>query len=342
MPAKWKVLINEPWDTTLETHKALEEAGCELTLGVPNWETTRPCYDEDQLTEMARGADAIMGASRERYTRRLFDACPSLRILSKYGIGTEKIDVEAATEAGVLVGYTPVPENVESVCEYTLCLILNLVKKLDPSRRFMQEGGWRGAEWLPANLSALTVGIVGFGRIGRAVARKLVGWAGSVLVHDPWVQDEVFRAAGVESSHLEALLQRSDVVTLHVVVTPETRGLINERALRRMKPTAYLVNTSRGEAVDEEALVRALREGWIAGAALDVFRQEPPRMDHPLRSLSNAVLTPHFAWRTESSLRSMVWAATENLLAALRGEVPLYLKNPGALPHWRERFHLPG
>ncbi len=149
MPAKWKVLINEPWDTTLETHQVLEDAGCELILGVPNWETTRPCYDEDQLAEMARDADAVMGASRERYTRKLFESCPNLRTLSKYGIGTEKIDVDAATEAGVLVGYTPVPENVESVCEYTLTLMLNLVKRLDPSRDFLRAGGWRGPVGCP-------------------------------------------------------------------------------------------------------------------------------------------------------------------------------------------------
>jgi phosphoglycerate dehydrogenase-like enzyme len=109
-----------------------------------------------------------------------------------------------------------------------------------------------------------------------------------------------------------------------------------------MKPTAYLVNTSRGEVVDEDAVVRALRQGWIAGAALDVFRREPPAMDHPLRSLPNAVLTPHFAWLTEGALRSMVRAAAENLLAALRGEVPRHLKNLEALPRWRERFGIPG
>jgi phosphoglycerate dehydrogenase-like enzyme len=338
---KWKVLINEPWDTTLETHQALKDAGCELILGVPNWETTRPCYDEDQLAEMARDADAVMGASRERYTRKLFESCPKLRILSKYGIGTEKIDIPAATEAGVLVGYTPVPENVESVTEYTLTLILNLVKKLDASRRFMQEGGWRGADWKPSNLSALTVGIVGFGRIGQSIAQRLTGWAQQVIAHDPHVPDEVFRDTGVERASLESLLERADVVTLHLIVTDETRNLIGERALQQMKPTAYLVNTSRGEVIDEEALVRALQEGWIAGAALDVFKQEPPAMEHPLRSLPNALLTPHFAWLTESTLRSMVWAATENLLAALRGETPRYLKNPEALPRWRERFSLP-
>ncbi len=342
MPAKWKVLINEPWDTTLETHQALENAGCELILGVPNWETTRPCYDEDQLAEMARDADAVMGASRERYTRKLFESCPNLRTLSKYGIGTEKIDVDAATEAGVLVGYTPVPENVESVCEYTLTLMLNLVKRLDPSRDFLRAGGWRGAGWMPAALGDLTVGIVGFGRIGQALAQRLTGWAGCLMAHDPFVPEDVFRAAGVEAAGLDALLERSDVVTLHLVVTPETRDLIGEEALRRMKPTAYLVNTSRGEVVDEDAVVRALREGWIAGAALDVFRREPPAMDHPLRSLTNAVLTPHFAWLTEGALRSMVRAAAENLLAALRGEVPRYLKNPEALPRWRERFGIPG
>ena len=342
MSEPWKVVINEPWDTTLETHRALEEAGCELVLGIPNWETTNPCYDEDQLLEMARDADAIMGASRERYTGKLFASCPRLRILSKYGIGTETIDVDAASRAGVLVGYTPVPENVESVCEYALTLILSLVKKLDASREFMRGGGWRETDLMPANLSALTVGILGFGRIGRAVAARLAGWARSVQAHDPYVSEAVFREAGVERVDLDALLESSDVLTLHTVVTDETRGLIGERALRRMKPTAYLINTSRGELLDEGAVVRALREGWIAGAALDVFRREPPPMDHPLRSLPAALLTPHFAWRTESALRSMVWAATENLLSALGGEVPRYLKNPDSLPRWRERFSIPG
>ena len=339
---QWKVVITEPWDKTLETHRFLERAGCDLILGTSNWESADPCYDEDQLVEMAHDADAIMGASRERYTRKLIESCPRIRILSKYGIGTESIDVNAATEAGVLVSYTPVSENVESVCEYTLTLILALAKKLIPSQEFMQAGGWRGTDLMPTNLSALTVGILGFGRIGQAVAGKLVGWAGMVQAHDPYVPENIFQKIGVKRVNFNTLFESSDVLTLHAVVNNETRGLVGEQALRRMKPTAYLINTSRGALLDEEAIIRALREERITGAALDVFCHEPLPMEHPLRFLSNALLTPHFAWRTESTLRSMVWAAAENLLAALQGEIPRYLKNPESLPFWRERFSASG
>lgn len=341
-PRRWKVFINEPWDPTLESHRLLEEAGCELLLGPPNWETTLPSFTEEELIRAAREADAIMGASRERYTRRLFEETPRLRILSKYGIGVEKIDVEAATRCGVLVGYTPVEENVEAVCEFTLALLLSLVKLLKPSEAYLRAGGWRGTGLMPAALGGLTVGIVGLGRIGRAVAARICGWVGRLLAFDPYQPREVFDAARAKAVSLEELLQASDVVTLHAAATPETRHLIGERELSLMKKTAYLINTSRGDLIDEPALARALKEGSLAGAALDVFEKEPPPEDHPFRSLDNAILTPHFAWRTSASFRAIVRTATENLLSALRGEVPRYLRNPEALPAWRRRWGLSG
>jgi D-3-phosphoglycerate dehydrogenase len=182
-----------------------------------------------------------------------------------------------------------------------------------------------------------TVGLVGMGRIGRGVVERLSGFGVKILAFDPYVKQEAV-PPGVTMVDLDRLLRSSDIVSLLVSITPESRGMIGDRQLRLMKPTAYLINTSRGEAVDESALYRALKEKRIAGAALDTFVVEPLPAASPLRTLDNVILTPHMVGHTQDVFASFPTAAVENITRILRGEPPLYCKNPEIIPAWRKRL----
>ena len=333
-----RIFVNEVIDFIGDSHRLLEESGHEISYGRPTWvEPSRP-MTEDEMIEASQEMDAIMGASRERYTRRFMEACPRIRVISKYGIGTEKIDVAAASQLGILVTNTPVPENYHSVAEHTIALILASRRRLKAMEKFMLAGGWRGPETPVDDLEGTTVGLIGFGRIAREVASRLAPWGVHLVAYDPYLEPEAGRRLGVRLVSLEELLETSDVVSVHTVVTDETRKLLDDARLRLMKPSAHLVNTSRGEIIDEAALYAALTEGRLAGAALDVFDPEPPRPDSPLLSLDSVIVSPHVAGFSRRTLRAITVAATENLLAALQGEAPKYTKNPDVLPAWRERL----
>jgi phosphoglycerate dehydrogenase-like enzyme len=182
-----------------------------------------------------------------------------------------------------------------------------------------------------------TIGLIGMGRTARGVVERLAGWDVRLQAHDPYVALEV-APAGVRMVDLPTLLRTSDVVSVHVTLTSETRHMLGEAELRLMQPHAYLVNTARGGAIDEQALYRVLRDGVIAGAALDVFEEEPLALESPLRTLDNVILTPHMIGHSRELMAALPPAAAENVLRALRGEPPLYVKNPEVLPAWRQRL----
>jgi phosphoglycerate dehydrogenase-like enzyme len=207
-------------------------------------------------------------------------------------------------------------------------------------QRRLREGGWKDEDILGNMIAGQTVGIVGLGRVEANVARRLTGWEVRLLAADPYVEPAIAHAVGAKLVDLDTLVRESDVVTVHVVLTAETRHIIDEARLRAMKPTAYLVNTSRAGAVDTAALVRAIEEGWIAGAALDVYEDEPLGPDSALRQLNpeRVILTPHAIGNNVASHHTGTKMAIESVLQALRGEVPRYLKNPGVVERWRERF----
>jgi len=301
------------------------------------WDEPDRRYAEAELVDLCRGARAVMGASRERFRRGFFESMPDLVVLSKYGIGTERIDVASATQLGILVTHTPVDENVHAVAEHTVLLMLCLLRRLKPMERVLRDGGWRGPATVIDDLRGKVIGIVGFGRIGRQVRRVLDPWGAEFVASDPFTDPAVAMAAGVKLVSLRDLLAQADVVSVHVTATPETRGMIGRQQLAWMKPTAYIVNTSRGDVLDEEALFEALSAGRLAGAALDVFQREPPDVTHPLFSLPNVIATPHVAGFSREVLLAIAEAGAENVLAALRGEVPPYVKNPEVLPQWRGR-----
>lgn len=304
------------------------ERGVQVTLGAPLASTglMRRKLAEPALIQAARGHRAVLGASGARFTRGVFESLPELRFIAKLGIGTELIDLDAATEHGVMVTNTPVHSEVVLVAEHTVALILGLQKRLH-----LYAGGWlRAGRWKdPAAMSAAirgaTVGIIGFGQIGRSVAERLRPWGATLLATDVREPEPL---EGVTFVDFDTLLRRSDVVTLHTPGRPMgSPALIDERALDLMKPSAVLINTARGNLVDTSALVARLAGGGLAGAGLDVFNPEPPEPEAPLLQLPNVLLTPHVAAWNPGLRKEMAQMAFENLWSMFEGRVPPHLVN---------------
>lgn len=313
-------------------------AGHEVRFGRP-FTAAADEYSEDELVAMVADVHALMVGSRERFTRRVLSAGKNLHTLAKLGIGVERIDVAAASDLGILVSNTPIPENYLTVAEYAVAALLTLAKRFKLADQHAREGKWRSV--MTTLVRGKTVGIVGFGRIGSTVAELLAPFGVTRLAHDPAVGAERITSKGVEPVGLDELLARSDFVTLHAVVTDRNRNLLGERELGLMKPTAYLINTARGALIDEAALNRALRAGRIAGAALDVFEPEPPRPDNPLLDQAlydKTLFSPHTAGFVREGLELMPRVQLDNCLAALSGERPTYVVNEGALARWQERY----
>jgi phosphoglycerate dehydrogenase-like enzyme len=275
-------------------------------------------------------------------------ASDRLRIVAKYTIGVDDVDVEAATELGILVTHSPTESNWGGVAEGTLTAMLTMLKKVrERDRHLKEQGGWRDSKLQGTYLGSrgdgyrgLTVGLIGLGRVGSRVATLLRPWNMRILATDPYVPEAKFAEHGVTRVDLPTLLRESDIVSLHVVLTRETRHLIGAPQLALMKPTAILINTARGPCVQEGALIEALLRDQIAGAAMDVFEQEPLSLDSPLRNLGDKVLlSPHMvSSNVGSGLGPGIRWSTESVLRALRGEVPDNVYNTEVIPRWEKRF----
>ena len=275
------------------------------------------------------------------------DRLPDLRIISKYSIGVEDVDIAAATDRGVLVTHCPTEANWGGVAEGTLAFMLTLLKRVRERDGRVKAGGWRDNALLGTYLGrredgypGLTVGIVGLGRCGSRVAELLAPWRVRLLACDPYVEDEKFERHGTARVELTQLLRESDVVTLHVTLTEETRGFIGPRELEAMKCNAILINTCRGAVLDLNALCDALEDGRIAGAALDVLPEEPPGEDARILSLGDRVLLcPHMVSANHpGTLQPAIPWATEATLNALRSQIPEHVHNVEAIPGWLSRF----
>jgi D-3-phosphoglycerate dehydrogenase / 2-oxoglutarate reductase len=311
-----RVLIYERIDPTDESTTWLREQGVEVVLGQPMWEKGFKPYSEDDIIAAAQGFEAVMGASGAHFPRRVLDALPKLKYISKFGVGYENIDIPAATEKGILVSNTPVDTQAVPVSEHAIAMMLALNKRLTEwTPSFMAQGGWRG-DIFASIVADSTIGIVGMGRIGAGVAKRLAGWDVKILGFDPFLKEAPH---GVELCSLERLLAESDVVTLHAAPSPENRKLIDANALARMKPSAVLINTGRAWLVDYPALRSALQEGRIAGAGLDVFETEPPDPLDPLFQMKNVVVSPHSAAWTLPGLKNMGSYGARNLWAMISG-----------------------
>jgi glyoxylate reductase len=262
-----------------------------------------------ELLARAPELEGLLSLLTDPVDAELIEAAPRLRAISNYAVGVDNVDVEAATARGIPVGNTP-DVLTESTADLALALLLGIARRLAEGEAFVRAGEWRTWEpglMLGRDLHGATVGIVGYGRIGQAVGRRLEGFGCELLTAN-------------RPAELEDLLDRSDFVTLHCPLTPATRGLIDQAALRRMKPTAYLVNTARGPIVDTDALVRALHAGELAGAALDVTDPEPLPAGHPLLDAPNLLVVPHVGSATVATRERMANMAVDNLLAGLAGE----------------------
>ncbi len=274
--------------------------------------------DEERLIELVKDVEAIIVRSKPKVSRRVIEAAPKLRVIGRAGVGLDTIDLDAARERGIKVVNSPAASS-RSVAELAIALIFNVARKMAFADRKMREGVWAKKQCEGTELEGKTLGVVGFGRIGYQIAKIAKAIGMNVLLYDPYPNEERAKEVGGTFVSLEDLLKESDVVTLHVPLVDATYHLINEERLKLMKPTAILINAARGAVVDNAALVKALQEGWIAGAGLDVYEEEPLPKDHPLTKLDNVVLTPHIGASTvEAQMRAGVQVA-EQIVEILKG-----------------------
>jgi len=274
-------------------------------------------------SEVARLLPGIDGyiAGLDTINRAALESADRLKVIARYGTGVDNVDLEAAREKGIIVTNTP-GANAASVAELALGLMLALARQIPEAAAATHEGKW--PRLAGSSLEGKTVGIIGLGAIGRHLARRLEGFDCRILAHDPIADTEFARLHHIELHPLDEVLRQADFVSLNVPLTPETRRIVDSGFLATMKPGAYLVNTARGEVVDESALLEALRSGHLRGAALDAFSCEPPDPNHPLLSLPQVIATPHIGAQTDGATNNMGRMALRDCLAVLRGDMPLH------------------
>ena len=320
---------------TVAVTRVIPDAGLRLlreAADVRLWEDELPPSPE-RLAELLRGCAGALTLLTDQIDGEVLDREPQLKVISNFAVGYDNVDVPAATERGVAVCNTP-GVLTETTADFAWALLMAAARRVVEGADYVRAGKWK--TWGPTlllgrDLTGATLGIVGFGRIGREVAKRARGFDMRVLAYDAHQDEAAARELGAAYVPLDDLLRESDFVTLHVALTPETSKMIGARELGLMKPEAILVNAARGPVVDTDALVAALRDGTIGGAALDVTDPEPLPADHPLIALPNALVVPHMASATVATRDRMAELAAHNLLAVLRGEHPPGIVNPEAL-----------
>jgi len=274
----------------------LSAAGIQMLRSVPSLDVVETAgKGPEALHDALVDAVALIVRSETKVTADLMAKGQKLRVIARAGIGTDNIDLEEATRRGIPVLTAP-GANSTSAAEHTFALLLALLRKVPAAAALLAAGKWDRKPFQGTELRGKTLGVLGLGRIGSEVARRARGFNMRVLAYDPFISAEAAQALGVELVDLPELYPQADFITIHTPLNDETRHLVNRRTLSLMKPTAYLVNTSRGPMVDHEALAEALRGKKIAGAGIDVYDTEPPESTYPLLGLENAILTPHLSW----------------------------------------------
>ena len=304
-----------------------EAAGFEVVEGV--------CRSEDDMIDLLKDADGAQVGTMPLTSRKVLEACPKLKVVSRMGVGVDSIDLDVATELGVLACNVP-GVNTAEVADHAAAMLLALTRRMYDTVRTTREGSWRNDRKLTVEymrtvrrISGHTVGVIGFGNIGRAFAMRMRGFGPArIIAHDPYVPQTTADLYGVQLVSLEELLKESDYISIHTSLTEETRYIINEDTLKLMKPTALLVNTSRGPVVNGSALASALQAGTNEAAALDVTEAEPVDSQDPLLSLPNAIVTPHLAGFSPTFLEECPIRQAENIVRVLTGEAPWGLANP--------------
>ena len=318
----------------------LRESGHEVVLGRPVDQPARRPYTEAELVEWCRDADIIMISHLETISQPVLKHAEQLRLVVAPFAGTDKIDVATATELGIIVANSPAPQQFLAAAEATIGLMLMLLKRIKHNEAKLRRGEWAQRVDRGSLVAGKTIGLVGLGRVATQVVRRLQGWEARLLAADPYVVPETARPLGVTLVTLPTLLAESDVVSLHATVSQKTRRMIGDKELRSMKRTALLINTARGELLDEDALCQAIEEKRIAGVALDSYEKEPLPMDSRLRTLDpeRVILTPHNIGHSEAARLANLKLAFQATVSALKSEVPKHAVNPQALTLWRQRF----
>jgi D-3-phosphoglycerate dehydrogenase len=313
------VILDDRYEAYDEEREVLKEVGAAV-------EVVRSREEADVLPAASQ-ADGLL-VNLHPVPQTLIDRLERCRVISRYGVGYDNVDVDAATARGIWVARVP-DYCLEDVSDQALALLLGCVRKIAYKDRRVREGGWNLASEQPCfRMAGKTLGLIGYGAIARTIHRKVSGFGlARVLVHDPYLDPKQIEAGGAIPASLKVLLKESDYVSVHAPLNEQTRGLIGARELAQMKKGSLLVNTSRGPLVDERALAEALARGRIAGAGLDVFESEPLPPDSPLRRLDNVIFSDHAGWYSEESVRELKTKAARNVAAVLAGERPPYPVN---------------
>ncbi|MBK8014009.1 MAG: phosphoglycerate dehydrogenase [Deltaproteobacteria bacterium] len=308
MSAKpWKVLVSDKLAKEgLAVFEAAEGISVDVKVGLT----------PDELENIIGNYDALAIRSATQVDRRILTAARNLKIVGRAGIGVDNVDVPAASERGILVVNTP-EGNVVTTAEHAISLMCALARRIPQATASMKQGKWEKNKFQGREMAGKVLGIIGLGNIGKIVANRAFGLKMEVIAYDPYITPERARELGVEAVELDALLTRADFVTLHVPMVEATKNIISKDAIRKMKPGAFLINAARGGLVDERAAAEALKEGHLAGAAFDVFVEEPPAKDNPLLGLDNVVLTPHLGASTEEAQVNVSVAVAEQIIEYL-------------------------
>jgi D-3-phosphoglycerate dehydrogenase len=295
----------------------LHEAGVAVLEAQPNIEViNRPGMKPEELKEVIKDVDALVIRSATKVTTDLIDAAPRLKVVGRAGTGLDNVDIPAASKRGIVVMNTP-GGNTITTGEHALSLMMALARNIPQAAASMREGKWEKKKFQGTELFNKTLGIIGMGRIGTVVAERALGLKMRVLGYDPFITKEVAANLGVELVSLDDLLARSDFITLHTPKTKDTAKFLNKKAFKKMKPGVRIINCARGGLIDEAALLEALKEGKVAGAALDVYETEPPGADFELREMPNVICTPHLGASTEEAQANVAVAVCEQIVELL-------------------------
>ncbi|OGB98408.1 MAG: hypothetical protein A3G35_02795 [candidate division NC10 bacterium RIFCSPLOWO2_12_FULL_66_18] len=304
----------------------LAQVGCTLVPAI--------CKSEEEIIAACRDAHAILNSSA-KISRRVIQELKEALVICRYGIGVDTVDIPAATEQGIIVANVP-DFCFDQVADTAMSLILSVPRKVTYLSTLIRQGVYNREVAEPIhNFRGATLGLVAFGNIPRNLIRKAIPFGFRVLAYDPYLTPEAVREHPVTLVDFDTLLRESDIVSVHTPLTDETRHMFDEAAFRKMKPSAYFMNLGRGPVHDQKALYRALKEGWIAGAGLDVLEKEPPDPGDPILTLDNVVFTPHYASYTEEAYHELRVKTAENAAAVFRGQFPKYVYNPEVKAHAR-------
>lgn len=290
-----------------------------------------PGLSKEEILQRIAEYDALMVRSGTKVTRDIIEAGTNLKIIGRAGVGVDNIDVEAATERGIVVVNSP-GGNTRAAAEHTIALMLALARNIPQAHMMLKQGEWKRSKFMGMEVYGKTLGVIGFGRIGREVAKRAQGLGMEVIAYDPYISEESAERIGVQLVDLPTLLQKADIITIHTPLTKETKHLLGEEELKKMKKGAKIINTARGGIVDEIALAKAIEEGIIGGAAIDVFEQEPPPPDHPLLKLEQVIVTPHLGASTVEAQEYVAIDVAEQIVNFFKGIPPSSPVNLPVLP----------